>query len=75
MCLKNVIKNASKERQKLNYYKTDVKKKYKSGIISEADMNMFNKTLDNTRAVLTENININQMRLEGYNKKGSGIKG
>ena len=75
MYLKNVIKNASKERQRLNGYKADVTKKYKSGRISEADRQEFTKALNNTGAILTEYIKINQMRLDEYNKKGSGIKG
>ena len=75
MYLKNVIKNASKERKKLNGHKANVTKIYNRGEISEAKRQEFNKAFDDTRAILTEYIKTNQMRLEGYDQKASGIKG
>ena len=75
MYLRNVIKNASKERQKLNGLKANVTIKCKSGDISEAERQVFNKRLDMNRVILTKYIKTNEKRLEEYNKKGSGIKG
>ena len=74
MYLKNVIKNASKERKKLNGHKANVTKIYNRGEISEAKRQEFNKAFDDTRAILTKYIKTNQDRLDGY-QKASGIKG
>ena len=73
MYLKNAIKNASKERQKLRGYKATVTKRYNAGMITEAERQEFNKAIDNTRAILTDYIKRNEKRMNDI--QGSGIKG
>ena len=71
--LGKIIKDAEKERKKLGGYKANITKKYNKGVISEADRQMMNKRLDDSRAVLNEYIKHHKTKLETI--KGSGIKG
>ena len=82
--LKNVIKNASKERQKLRGFKANYTYKYNKGFIAEAEKQESHKAINNTRAILNEYIYKNQMILNDYNTRdssdssgpsGSGIRG
>ena len=73
MFLKKVVKDATSERNKLKGKKADVTKKYNMGLISEADRQVMNKQIDNTRTVLNKDIKHHNDRLGTM--KGSGIKG
>ena len=71
--LKKILKNAKFVRHQLKGKKANVTKKYNSGAISEAERQIMNKQIDNTRAVLNEYITHvdDEMKII----KGSGIKG
>ena len=71
--LKKVINNAKFERGRLNGFKANVTKKYKSGKISEADRQMQNKRIDDARVTLNGYIDHYNTKLATI--KGSGIKG
>ena len=71
--LKNILKNAQLKKKQLNGYKASVTKKYKSGKISEAERQVKNKQIDDTRAVLNEYITHVNDKMKTI--KGSGIKG
>ena len=71
--LKTILKNAQFKKKQLNGYKASVTKKYKSGKISEAERQVMNKQIDDTRAVL--NKYITHVNDEMKTIKGTGIKG
>ena len=71
--LNKIIKNANFKRKQLSGLKANVTKKYKKGEISEADRQVMNKRIDNTRVVLNEYIKHYDTKLKTM--KGSGIKG
>ena len=71
--LNKIIKDANFKRKQLNGFKAHVTKKYKKGEISEADRQVMNKRIDNTRVVLNEYIKHYDTKLKTM--KGSGIKG
>ena len=71
--LNKIIKNANFKRKQLSGFKANVTKKYKMGEISEADRQVMNKRIDNTRVVLNEYIKHYDTKLKTM--KGSGIKG
>ena len=54
--LNKTINDAEKIRKQLSGYKANVAKKYNKGAISEAERQMVNKRLDDTRAALDEYI-------------------
>ena len=70
--LKKIVNGAKDERFKLTGYSTDVTKKLKKGLISQAEAQMKRKTIQDTRKVLTDYINYNNQKLK--NIKGSGLK-
>ena len=70
--LKKILNDAKDERFKLTGYSTDVTKKLKKGLISEAEAQMKRKVIQDTRKVLTDYINYNNQKLK--NIKGSGLK-
>ena len=70
--LNKILKNAKDQRGKLTGYSTNVTKKLKKGIMSEAEAQYRRKVINDTRKVLTDYINHNNQRLE--NIKGSGLK-
>ena len=75
--LKTILKNAQLKNKQLNGYKASVTKKYESGAISEAERQVMNKQIDNTRAVLKEYITHvdNEMKtITGFGIKGRGRK-
>ena len=71
--LKTILKNAQFKKKQLNGYKASVTKKYKSGKISEAERQVMNKQIDDTRSVLNEYITYVNDEMKTI--KGSGIKG
>ena len=71
--LNKIIKNANFKRKQLSGFKANVTKKFKMGEISEADRQVMNKRIDNTRVVLNEYIKHYDTKLKTM--KGSGIKG
>ena len=73
MYISKIIKDAEYRRNRLKGYKSHVTKKYKSGNISEAERQIENKTIDNSRIVL--NKYIKKFNDELKTIKGSGIKG
>ena len=54
--LNKIIKDADFKRQQLKGFKANVTKKYKKGKISEYDMQLMNKRIDNARVTLNEYI-------------------
>ena len=73
MYISKIIKDTEYRRNRLKGYKSHVTKKYKSGNISEAERQIENKTIDNSRIVL--NKYIKKFNDELKTIKGSGIKG
>ena len=71
--LNKIIKNANFKKKQLSGFKANVTKQYKKGQISEADRQVMNKRIDNTRVVLNEYIKHYDTKLKTM--KGSGIKG
>ena len=71
--LNKIIKNANFKKKQLSGFKANVTKQYKKGEISEADRQVMNKRIDNTRVVLNEYIKHYDTKLKTM--KGSGIKG
>ena len=71
--LKSMLKNAKLERNKLKGKKSNVTKKYNKGEIFEAEKQVENKNIDDTRAVLNDYIHLIESKLQTM--KGSGIKG
>ena len=70
--LNKILKNAKDQRSKLTGYSTDVTKKSKSGLITQAEAQYRRKVITDTRKVLTDYINYNNQRLKTI--KGSGLK-
>ena len=71
--LNKIIKDAKFKRKQLGGFKANITKEYKKGKISEADRQVMNKRIDNTRVVLNEYIKHYDTKLKTM--KGSGIKG
>ena len=69
--LNKILKNAKDQRAKLTGYSTDVTKKLKIGLISEAEAQYRRKVIKDTRKVLNEYIGYNKQRLSTL--KGSGL--
>ena len=69
--LNKILKNAKDQRAKLTGYSTDVTKKLKIGLISEAEAQYRRKVIKDTRKVLNEYIGYNNQRLKTV--KGSGL--
>ena len=70
--LNKILKNAKDQRSKLTGYSTDVTKKLKSGLITQAEAQYRRKVIKDTRKVLTDYINFNNQRLKTV--KGFGLK-
>ena len=70
--LNKILKNAKDQRAKLTGYSTDVTKKLKIGLISEAEAQYRRKVIKDTRKVLNEYIGYNNQRLKTI--EGSGLK-
>ena len=70
--LNKISDNAKKQRFKLTGYSTDITKKLKKGLITEAEAQMRRKVIQDTRKVLTDYMNYNNQKLK--NIKGSGLK-
>ena len=70
--LNKILKNAKDQRLKLNGYLSDISKKLKSGLMTEAEAQYRRKIIQDTRKVLTDYIDYNNQRLK--NIKGSGLK-
>ena len=70
--LKKILKNAKDQRLKLNGYLSDISKKLKSGLMTEAEAQYRRKIIQDTRKVITDYIDYNNQRLK--NIKGSGLK-
>ena len=69
--LNKILKNANDQRSKLTGYSTDVTKKLKSGLITQAEAQYRRKIILDTRKVLNEYIGYNKQRLSTL--KGSGL--
>ena len=69
--LNKILKNAKDQRSKLTGYSTDVTKKLKSGLITQAEAQYRRKIILDTRKVLNEYIGYNKQRLSTL--KGSGL--
>ena len=69
--LNKILKNAKDQRAKLTGYSTDVTKKLKIGLISEAEAQYRRKVIKDIRKVLNEYIGYNNQRLKTV--KGSGL--
>ena len=70
--LNKILKNAKDQRSKLTGYSTDVTKKLKSGLITQAEAQYRRKIILDTRKVLNEYIGYNNQRLSTL--KGSGFR-
>ena len=70
--LNKILKNAKDQRLKLNGYLSDISKKLKSGLMTEAEAQYRRKIIQDTRKVLTDYIDYNNQRLK--NIQGSGLK-
>ena len=70
--LNKILKNAKDQRLKLNGYLSEISKKLKSGLMTEAEAQYRRKIIQDTRKVLTDYIDYNNQRLK--NIKGSGLK-
>ena len=70
--LKKILKNAKDQRLKLNGYLSDISKKLKSGLMTEAEAQYRRNIIQDTRKVLTDYIDYNNQRLKHI--KGSGLK-
>ena len=70
--LNKILKNAKDQRSKLTGYSTDVTKKLKSGLITQAEAQYRRKIILDTRKVLNDYIGYNKQRLNTL--KGSGLK-
>ena len=70
--LNKILKNAMDQRFKLTGYSTDITKKLKSGLITQAEAQYRRKVITDTRKVLNEYIGYNNQRLKTI--KGSGLK-
>ena len=73
--LRLVLKNAKTKKKQIPGSLSNVSKKLKSGLMSEAGAQMKRKSLYDTNKVLTEYIKYNEQKLEKLkNIKGSGLK-
>ena len=70
--LNKILKNAKDQRSKLTGYSTDVTKKLKSGLITQAEAQYRRKVIMDTRKVLNEYIGYNKQRLKTI--EGSGLR-
>ena len=70
--LKKILNNAKDQRSKLNGFSTDVTKKLKSGLITQAEAQYRRKIIMDTRKVLNEYIGYNKQRLTTF--QGSGLR-
>ena len=70
--LNKILKNAKDQRSKLTGYSTDVTKKLKSGLITQAEAQYRRKIIMDTRKVLNEYIGYNKQRLTTF--EGSGFR-
>ena len=70
--LNKILKNAKDQRSKLTGYSTDVTKKLKSGLITQAEAQYRRKIIMDTRKVLNEYIGYNKQRLTTF--EGSGLR-
>ena len=70
--LNKILKNAKDQRLKLNGNLSDISKKLKSGLMTEAEAQYRRKIIQDTRKVLSDYIDYNNQRLK--NIKGSGLK-
>ena len=70
--LNKILEKAKDQRSKLTGYSTDVTKKLKSGLITQAEAQYRRKIILDTRKVLNEYIGYNKQRLSTL--KGSGLK-
>ena len=70
--LNKILKNAKDQPLKLNGYLSDISKKLKSGLMTEAEAQYRRKIIQDTRKVLTDYIDYNNKKLK--NIKGSGLK-
>ena len=72
--LKKIMNEAKDQRMKLRGYSTDVTKKLKKELISEAEAQMRRKVINDTRKVLNDYVNYNDQKLKNIKGKGSGLK-
>ena len=73
--LNKILKNAKDQRLKLNGYLSDISKKLKSGLMTEAEAQYRRKIIQDTRKVLTDYMNYHQQKLQKLKSiKGSGLK-
>ena len=70
--LKKIVNDAKDERFKLTGYSTDVTKKLKKRLITDAEAQMKRKVIQDTRKVLNDYIDYNNQKLKNF--KGSGLK-
>ena len=70
--LNKILKKAKDQRSKLTGYSTDVTKKLKSGLITQAEAQYRRKIIMDTRKVLNEYIGYNKQRLTTF--EGSGLR-
>ena len=64
--LNKILKNAKDQRLKLNGYLSDISKKLKSGLMTEAEAQYRRKIIQDTRKVLTDYIDYNNKKLKKY---------
>ena len=70
--LKNIVKKAKEQRQKLNGFEADVTKKSKKGLLTEPEAQYQRKMISDVRKVLKDYINYNKQIHESIT--GSGLK-
>ena len=70
--LNKILKNAKTKKKQLPGFLSDISKKLKSGLMTEAEAQYRRKIIQDTRKVLNDYINYNNQRLK--NIKGSGLK-
>ena len=70
--LNKIISDARRKRNQLNGYKADVTRKFNSGEISEAEKQLKNTRIENTRNTLNAYIKYQENKLKTM--KGSGIR-
>ena len=71
--LNKIIKKSIEMRLKINAHKADVTKKYNSGKLSEAEMQMHRIRLNDAGIILNKYIDYHRNKIKAI--KGSGIKG
>ena len=70
--LNKILKDAKNRKKQLPGFLSDISKKLKSGLMTEAEAQYRRKIIQDTRKVLTDYIDYNNQRLK--NIKGSGLK-